>query len=305
MLVTLKDDVDIPEKWPDFAVKEPEASTLLQFLDTMEFRTLARRVREHFAREKGAEIVAAYAAPTPVAAEPQPGARAAEPVDGVFKREAYECVRDLAALERWIARAREAGVVGIDTEASSFDASHAELVGLSLAIGSNDACYIPLAHQSADTRAGELFASEAPIADAAPDAGAQIPLADALKALKPLLEDVSVLKVGLNIKFDIALFARLGVALAPIDDPMLMSFALYGGLNEHGKAELVEQHLGHGLMPLSDIAGKGKSQVSFDFVPVERATTFSCGTRGRERSGSGASSNPSSRSSGSSPRTKR
>ncbi|HET9230835.1 MAG TPA: DNA polymerase I, partial [Vitreimonas sp.] len=220
-----------------------------------------------------------------------------EEVEKEFKRDAYKCGRDLATVEQYIARARRAGVVGIDTEADSFDAERAQLVGVSLALGANDAMYIPLAHRGADPRAGELFASEIPTPPLGPPAPSpadsreastktageapavqeeQVPLATALSILKPLLEDPAVLKVGLNVKWDIRLFAKYGVALAPYDDPLLISYALYGGLDPHDKTFLVEKHLGHGLMPLSDLVGRGKSQVSFDQAPVDRASQYSC-----------------------------
>ncbi len=317
VLVTLKDDVAVEEAWESFAVREPDGPMLLRFLDAMEFRTLGRRVREHYAKEKGVEIVASYAAAAGSAAEAttaRSGGPVVEAVETEFRREAYRVVRDLAGLEAWIARARAAGVVGIDTEASSYAAQRAELVGVSLALGTNDACYIPLGHKQADPRAGELFAGELAldgeqtfslaekVAAERPDEGRadaqaagrlhaprppspspqggrgeeQIPLSEALAALKPLLEDPSVLKVGLNIKWDIALFAQHGVALAPFDDPMLQSYALYGGLDPHDKTSLVEKHLGHALTPLADVVGKGKAQIGLDLAPVERAARYSC-----------------------------
>jgi DNA polymerase-1 len=90
------------------------------------------------------------------------------------------------------------------------------------------------------------------------------------------MEDASVLKVGLNIKWDIALFAKHDIALGPYDDPMLMSYALYGGLDPHDKAFLVEKHLGHQLMSPAEVIGKGKAQIGFDMAPVERTAIFSC-----------------------------
>jgi len=280
-LVTLRDDVAVEEKWESFAVRDPEPATLLQFLDTMEFRTLSRRVREHFAKEKGVQIVASYAAGGgPATVEPvasaAPSAAVVEEVEREFKRDSYVTVRDLSALKDYVARARRAGIVGIDTEADSSDAARAHLVGVSLSIAANDAIYVPLAHRGADPRAGELFASEAPEANLAPDIGAQIPMADALAALHELLQDPAVLKVGLNIKWDIALFAKHKITLAPYDDPMLISYALFGGLDPHDKTFLVEKHLGHGLMPAADVIGKGKAQITFDLAPVERAAAFSC-----------------------------
>ncbi|MBC7768099.1 MAG: DNA polymerase I [Phycisphaerales bacterium] len=281
VLVTLRDDVAVEEGWESFAVREPDPSMLLQFLDAMEFRTLSRRVRESYAREKGAEIVATYAAGASAAPADGP---VLDDVEREFKRDAYKCARDLETLEAFVARAKRAGIVGVDTEADSFDAARAELVGFSLALGPNDAIYVPIAHRTADPRAGELFASELELAPAPaphPSSGGggatdQIPRAAALAAVHALLEDASVLKVGLNIKWDIALFAKHKITLAPFDDPMLISYALYGGLDPHDKAFLVEKHLGHGLTPFADVAGKGKAQVSFDLVPVDRASTYSC-----------------------------
>ena len=280
VLVTLKDDVAVEEKWEEFAVREPDPAMLLQFLDAMEFRTLSRRVREHYAKEKGVQIVASYAAgggaATVEAIASGPSNAVVEEVEREFKREAYKVVRDLAALKEYVTRARRAGIVGIDTEADSTDAARAQLVGISLSVAANDAIYVPLAHRGADPRAGELFASEVPEVSAARDIGAQIPLQDALAALRELLQDPSVLKVGLNIKWDLALFAKHKIALAPYDDPMLISYALYGGLDPHDKTFLVEKHLGHGLTPIADVTGKGKAQVSFDLAPVDRAAIYSC-----------------------------
>jgi DNA polymerase-1 len=308
-LVTLKDDVPVEEKWESFGVRDPEPGPLLQFIDAMEFRTLGRRVREHFAKEKGVQIVAQYAAaaaPPPAPTHASDGAPRTgpviEPVEREFKRDAYGIVRDLDALEAYIARARAAGAVGIDTEADCFDAARAQLVGVSLSIAANDAIYIPLSHRTVEPRAGELFASELPLsrsplvgeggeggasakaskrgaatpAPAPQGDGEMIALSAALSALKPLLEDPAVAKVGINIKWDIALFAKHGIALAPYDDPMLASYALYGGLDDHDKISLIEKHLGHGLTPYGDVAGKGKAQQSFDLVPVERAAAYSC-----------------------------
>ena len=275
-LVTLKDDVAVEEAWESFGVRDPEASTLLQFLDAMEFRTLARRVREHYAKEKGVEIVAQYAAGAVAPPAPHANGPVVEAIETEFKRDAYKVVRDLPALEAYIARAMTAGAVGLDTEADGINAMGAKLVGVALSLGANDAIYVPLGHASADMRAGELFAAEQTPAEAAPDAGPQIPLAAALAALKPLLEAQGALKIGMNIKWDVALFAQHDVALCAFDDPMLISYALYGGLDAHDKAALVEKHLGHGLTPLNDVIGKGKAQVAFDLAPVERAGVYSC-----------------------------
>ncbi|MBP6689969.1 MAG: DNA polymerase I, partial [Hyphomonadaceae bacterium] len=134
-LVTLKDDVAVEEKWEAFALREPDPAMLLQFIDTMEFRTLGRRVREHFAKEKGVQIVANYAsaAPAPAPAHADGGSRTGpvvEEIEREFKLDAYKIVRDLPTLEDYIRRAKLAGAIGIDTEADSSDANRAQLVGL-------------------------------------------------------------------------------------------------------------------------------------------------------------------------------
>jgi DNA polymerase-1 len=139
----------------------------------------------------------------------------------------------------------------------------AELVGVSLSIEPGHACYIPLAHRPAD---GDLM-GEMP---------EQIPLADALAVLKPLLEDPAVMKVGQNLKYDMLLLARepYGIAVTPIDDTMLMSFVLDAGTHGHGMDDLAQLHLGHTTIPIKSLIGSGKSQITFDMVPVDDARDY-------------------------------
>ena len=243
-LVTLKDDVPLDVDIEDLAVAEPDPSTLLEFLEKMEFRTITRRVREHFEME-GVDVEAL--------ADDQPG----------FDRDAYETVTDMTALEGWIARARAAGVVAVDTETDALDAITGGLVGVSLATGANEACYIPLAH--VDPEGGDLLGNGAP---------EQLDKADALAALKPLLEDPAVLKIGQNIKYDIAVLAREGIRLSPIDDTMLISFALHAGMHGHGMDELSERYFSHTPIPFKEVCGSGKSQISFDRVALDTATPY-------------------------------
>ena len=168
-------------------------------------------------------------------------------------------------LAEWVARAFAARVVAIDTETSSLDSMQADLVGISLALGPNDACYIPLAHGGTDLLA------ETP---------EQVPLADALALLKPLLESDAVLKVGQNIKYDLTMFARNGIDVAPIDDTMIVSFALDAGRSlegiggGHGMDELSERHLGHTTLAFKDVCGTGKKAIPFGEVPLDRATDY-------------------------------
>jgi len=244
-LVTLKDDVPVAEDLADFRLREPEPETLRAFLERYEFRSILTRLAD---RLGGGEAEAKA-----------PAGEAA----------GYELVRDLAALRGWIAEAEAKGLVAVDTETTGLDPLRAEMVGVSLSVAAGAACYIPLGHRQGAPD-GEL--------DLAGDGGGlvagQMPRDEALAALKPLLEDPGVLKVGQNLKYDMLIFARHGIAVAPIDDTMLLSYVLDGGAHGHGMDELAELHLGHETIKFKDVAGSGRSQVTFDLVPLDKALDY-------------------------------
>ncbi len=182
---------------------------------------------------------------------------------GPIDTSAYETVGTLERLEAWITEAREAGVVAFDTETTSLDAMQAEIVGFSLATAPGKACYVPLAHRSGD---GGLF-------DDGPAPG-QIPVRDALAALGRLLADPAVLKVGQNLKYDALVVANHGLEIVNFDDTMLMSYALDAGRGSHGMDELSKRHLEHTPIAYKDVAGSGKSAVTFDRVAIDKATAY-------------------------------
>jgi DNA polymerase-1 len=174
-------------------------------------------------------------------------------------------VKDLATLQTWVARGREAGIIAFDTETDALSSSSANLCGVSLAIGPGDACYIPLGHEVEHSDGLEL---EAPVALD------QIRLEDAIAALKPLLEDPAVLKVAQNAKYDMAVLSRYGVEVTPIEDTMLISYVLEAGLHNHGMDELCKLWLGHEPISFKTVAGTGKAQKSFKHVPLDPATCY-------------------------------
>jgi DNA polymerase I len=180
-------------------------------------------------------------------------------------RSKYETVRKLDRLKQWIARAQDLGVVAVDTETTSLDPMQAELVGFSLALAPNEACYVPIAHKANGGSEG-LFD-----AGLAPD---QIPEKAALAALKPLLEDPGVLKVAQNLKYDWLVFAQRGINTQPFDDTMLMSYVLDAGKGSHGMDVLSEKWLGHKTIHFKDVAKSGKTQVTFDCVSIDKATEY-------------------------------
>lgn len=241
-LVTLKIDCPVTDDLDSMQVKKPNADHLLSFIDEQAFRTLRSKVIDHYgdhlSDSQGGDI------PTTATIETD-----------------YSCVTDLSDLQQWIDAAYRAGSVAIDTETTGLDATAVDLVGVSLSITPGQACYIPLAHKG---DSDDMFA-EPP---------KQIDKAAAIKALKPLLEDPAVMKIGQNMKYDRTMFARAGIDVAPVDDTMLMSYALDAGKHGHGMDELSTLHLDVTPIAFKDIAGTGKNQKTFDQINLEDATNY-------------------------------
>ena len=247
-LVRLRDDVPVEMSIDDFVVKPPEPSVLLPFLTEQGFKSLvaatASRLGEDPVAGSNAEI---YSGNTN-----------------------YELVQDLEHLKTWIARAEMAGFLAIDTETTSLNSMQAELVGISMSIEPGHACYIPLAHKVPGTGETSDLLDEASLEEA-PD---QVPFDDALKLFEPLLADRSVLKIGQNLKYDMQVLARYGLQIVSLDDTMLLSYVLEGGLHGHGMDELARDQLGLETIKFKDVVGSGKNQITFDFVPVEQAQKY-------------------------------
>ena len=274
-LVTLDQNVPIDVPVEEMGIHDPNPEKLIAFLKDMEFTTLTRRVGERFGVDVE-KVAPAGEHPSHPAGEEKParaeatlsqvggvpGATLAG-LDAPFKDARHVAVTTLAELQEWIARAREAGIVAVDTETDSLDPMQARLVGFSLCYEPGLACYVPLQHGSGGSLDLDNSAMQA-----------QIPMRDALAALKPLFEDPSILKVGQNLKYDLTVFAQHGLTLVAHDDTMLMSYALDAGLHGHGMDELSELHLGHKPIPYSEVAGSGKAQVTFDQVPVDKAVAY-------------------------------
>src|ERR1700744_1023074 len=301
-LVLLDDKVKLDVPLDDLAVHEPDARKLIAFLKAMEFSTLTRRVSEYSqidpadvtadANNTSASAAPAkaksqdssgdlFAAPatakagadkqdkasspkgTPISlAEARADAARKLPVD----RSKYQTITTLDQLKSWIARIHDAAYVALDAKADSIDPMQSDIIGIALALAPNDACYIPLAHKQSGGGAG-LFD-----AGLAPD---QIKAADALAALKPVLESAGILKIGFNIKFNAVMFAQHGITLRNCDDAQLMSYALDAGRNAHGLDSLAETWLGHATITHGELTGSGKGKLSFDQVAIDKAAEYS------------------------------
>jgi DNA polymerase I len=245
-LVRLVCDAPLPEPLEALAIKGIPKEPLQAFLEEQGFRTLLARL--------GAQQRASAPAPSHV-----PTQREVRP-EPKIDRTGYQTVTDESALDRWIAEAAANGLVAVDTETDGRDCVTAKLVGVSLATECGKACYIPLEH------GGHDLISERPL---------QLSAELVLARLKPLLEDPAVLKVGHNLKFDWVIFARRGIRTAPYDDTLVMSFNLdAGGLNSHSMDDLAKKHLDHECLAYKELCGTGQKQISFDKVPVDRATEY-------------------------------
>jgi DNA polymerase-1 len=251
-LVQLDFGMTLPFTLDDLEIRDPVPDVLLGFLAEMEFRTVSKRIAERLG------------APVPVI-EAAPVADVATPDDVPFDAETYECVRTPEALQVWIDRIMERGYVAVDTETTSLNEMRADLVGISLCVTAGQACYIPLAHKSAAQ--DDLFGSDA-------RAEGQMDFDACLAALKPVLEDESILKIGQNMKYDAKIFALQGINIAPIDDTMLLSYAMHAGLHNHGMDTLSERYLGHTPIPIKPLLGTGKSAITFDRVPIDDAVKY-------------------------------
>jgi DNA polymerase-1 len=254
-LVALHETMDLPEPLEDLALKGIPPEPLQAFLEHHGFKSLLTRLGVSTA---AVAVAATAAAMTDAASMPAAPVAAEAPA---IDRSLYETVVSEEALDRWIAAAHAEGVIAVDTETDMLDCVSCALVGVSLAVGPNRACYIPVGHGGKD-----MFAEK-------PD---QLPLALVLARLKPLLEDDSVLKVGHNLKYDMTVLARHGLAITPFDDTIVMSFDLDAGqsLAGHGMDEAAKNHLNHICISFKDVVGIGKNQLSFAEVPLDRATEY-------------------------------
>ena len=247
ILVDLKRDMELVPPLDGLKLADTQDKDLLAaFLARHGFRSLLAKLGD----------LGRAAADTIAAPELDEGAPDALP----FDHAGYECVTSLERLHWWLDEARRLGTVAFDTETTSLDSMAAGLVGFSLSVEAGKACYVPVGHVSGEGLLAERVD--------------QLSLAQALPPLQALLEDPGVLKVGQNLKYDMVVMATHGVAIAPFDDTMLLSYALEAGLHGHGMDELSQLHFAHTPIAFKEVAGAGKAQTSFADVPLDRATAY-------------------------------
>ncbi|MGC3937895.1 DNA polymerase I [Roseobacter sp. EG26] len=253
-LVLLDENTPLDFALDDLEVRAPDPDQLMPFLAEMEFRTLTKRIATQLDVE-----------PPVIEDAPAEAPDAPQVEDIPFDRAGYSKVGTAKELQVWIDRIYERGYVAVDTETTGLNEMTADLVGISLCVEAGQACYVPLIHKA--HQGDDLFGSD-------DLAEGQIAVEEALAMLKPVLEDPSILKIGQNMKYDLKIFARAGITVAPIDDTMLMSYAMHGGLHGHGMDMLSERYLNHTPIPIKPLLGSGKSAITFDKVAMDDAVPY-------------------------------
>ena len=236
-LVTLKNDAPVKQNLEDFKLKEIDKEKLYKFLREMEFNRLL------------SSAISAYGEPN---LESIKSGIEESPKHEKINSKNYHLINEINELDRWIEEAEELGEVAVDTETNSLDPHQAELVGISLSTKIGKACYVPIGHKSQKCLSKELV----------------------IKKLKPLLEDLSIKKIGQNIKFDFIVLFHHGINMSSMEDTMLMSYVLDAGKNRHNMDTLSEIHLGHKPIVFKDLVGSGKKQLNFSEVEIDKAKDY-------------------------------
>ncbi len=253
-LVTLKTDMEMDCDFDDFQVQAPDPEVLLKFLAEMEFRTMSARI----ANKLG------VSAPE-ISSDRMNNEDQIPEVETIsINTEKYELIDNVNDLNRWVTKIYQRGYVAVDTETTGLNDMIVDLVGICLSVEIGEACYIPVGHTNGED---DLFGG-------ASLCNGQINLDEVLEILRPVLQDPSIMKIGQNVKYDTKIFARYDVNLAPVDDTMLLSYAINGGKHNHGMDYLSERYLNHKPISIKTLLGSGKSAITFDKVSINDAVNY-------------------------------
>ena len=234
-LVTLKNDVTLKIDATEFIIKDVNRKKLYDFLREMEFNRLL------------SQAISFYG---------EPGNKDLKEKNLIKKKvintKSYKTISKKDQLDELVKKLNESSIIAVDTETSSLNPQDADLVGVSVCYEPNNAFYIPVGHKEKTELKKDIV----------------------LKKLKPILEDASIKKIGQNIKYDFIIFKNHDIELSPVDDTMLLSYALDAGNNRHNMDTLSELHLGHKTISYKEIVGTGKKQLNFSEVDLKSATAY-------------------------------
>ncbi|QAV22867.1 DNA polymerase I [Proteus hauseri] len=252
-LATIKTDVELDKTFDDLTVNEPNLDKLLEMFTRYEFKRWISDLHNGGWLAQRSSRKAAVPYTTNIAEAKEKRVSTDFPV---ITQENYEAILTHENLMRWVEILKKAPAFAFDTETDSLNNIDARLIGMSFAVEVGKAAYIPLRHEYLD----------------APE---QLPVDDVLAALKPILEDESILKIGQNLKFDRGIMENEGIELKGIHfDTMLESYVLNSVSSRHDMDTLADKHLNHKTTTFEEIAGKGKGQLTFNQIEVEQATLY-------------------------------
>ena len=252
-LATIKVDVPLDVGLDDLHLGEPDREKLVELYSLLEFKSWLDELQRD---AKRVELSGAEATP---AAVPPP-----QTVEQAPLELQYETILDQERFDAWLEKLKGAKLIAFDTETTGIDAQQAQLVGLSFSVKAGEAAYVPLTHSYMG-------------------APAQLDRDSVLLALKPLLEDPKLLKVGQHAKFDMNILANCaiggdqanGITVRGVAfDTMLESYVLNSTATRHDMDSLAQKYLDHSTVSFQDIAGKGAKQLTFDQIPLEQAGPY-------------------------------
>jgi DNA polymerase-1 len=236
-LVTIRPDLPVELDLEALQCEPPDRERLKELFLELEFHSLVRD----------------YGAP-----EAKPPAE---------RKVSYQLLQEAEQVTALVERIRNRGRVSVDTETTSTDPMRADLIGISIALENGEAYYLPFGHRRSQ---GELMEGDEP--RNLPDL-----LSPALEPLVEMLEDPEVEKIGQNLKYDLLVFRRAGITLRGVAfDTMIASYLIDPGRREHGLDSLALQYLDHRTITYDEVAGKGKNQIPFAQVPLDKSRDYAC-----------------------------
>ena len=276
LLATIKTDVALDVTYDQLLTQPQQRDQLVELFGRYEFKRWLNEVMNDanpVTQTSAEKIPNNYQATQAVSAEQKSAPFAKVEID----RTAYDCVNSPELFTKWLIKLQMAQLVAVDTETDNLDAMQANLVGISFGLENGEACYIPLTHKGkiAQPTQVDLFGeSEAELDEIEALLPNQLNKADCLAQLKPILENPNIRKIGQNIKYDLTIFARNGIELQGVTfDTMLQSYTL-DSTGRHNMDDLAERYLGHQTIPFEELAGKGKNQLTFDQIELDKATEY-------------------------------
>ncbi|OBX09743.1 DNA polymerase I [Gallibacterium genomosp. 3] len=247
-LATIKTDVVLDTTFDQLTLRPENRDQLIEYYGRYEFK---RWLNELLSDEQTSHTAVA----APIASATMPKAAVHNPVSVKVDRSAYQTILTESQLAEWHQKLANATLFAIDTETNSLNYMQAKLVGLSFALENGEAAYLPLQHHYLDCPP-------------------QLDINQVLTTLKDVLENPAIKKVGQNLKYDVTILARHGIQLAGIAfDTMLESYTL-DSTGRHNMDDLAKRHLNHDTIHFEDIAGKGKTQLTFDQIEIEKAAEY-------------------------------